>query len=78
MEVEDISVFPTLFWLTCPYLKRVVGQLESKAAINELQQRIAEDPEFASEVEKIISHPCRVEKRLDSRRCSKASWQRIT
>lgn len=52
MEVEDISVFPTLFWLTCPYLKRVVGQLESKAAINELQQRIAEDPEFASEVEK--------------------------
>lgn len=52
MEIEDISVFPTLFWLTCPYLKKVVGQLESKAAINELQQRIADQPTFASQVEK--------------------------
>lgn len=51
MEVEDISVFPTLFWLTCPYLRKIVGQLEARGEINEVQQRIASDPDFAAKVE---------------------------
>ncbi len=29
--------FPTLFWLTCPYLERKCGELESQQKINELE-----------------------------------------
>ncbi|MDO5563166.1 MAG: DUF501 domain-containing protein [Synergistaceae bacterium] len=33
----DIVPFPTLFWLTCPYLARKCGELESRQKISELE-----------------------------------------
>lgn len=30
--------FPTLFWLTCPHLSRLCGELESKRLITELEE----------------------------------------
>ena len=32
------SPFPTMFWLTCPYLNRVCGELESLQKIKELEE----------------------------------------
>jgi hypothetical protein len=49
--VSDLEIFPTLYWLTCPYLCREIAALESEGLIAQFEARIAEDPEFASLVE---------------------------
>ncbi len=41
---SDFEVFPTLFWLTCPYLVREVGRLEAKGLVKEFEARLEEDP----------------------------------
>jgi hypothetical protein len=48
----DIEIFPTLYWLTCPYLNKEVAQLEADGFIAQFEQRIDEDPEFAAAVRK--------------------------
>ncbi len=56
-EVEAITVFPTVFWLTCSHLKRLVSQLESNGMIGEIEAKIEEDPDFAAAVkESHIAH----------------------
>lgn len=42
-----LSVFPTLFWLTSPYLVREVSALEAEGWIARLEERLAADPEWA-------------------------------
>lgn len=39
------SPFPTLFWLTCPFLDRRCGELESEHMIAELEELFAQTPE---------------------------------
>lgn len=39
--------FPTLFWLTCPYLVRAVGALEAQGWIGTMRQRLSESPSAA-------------------------------
>ncbi|MCE5191672.1 MAG: DUF501 domain-containing protein [Actinomycetia bacterium] len=36
--------FPTLFWLTCPYLRDSVGRLESAGEVEAWAARLAGDP----------------------------------
>lgn len=38
--------FPTLYWLTCPYLNDKVGELESKGLIEELSRLASSDALF--------------------------------
>ena len=45
-ERGKLSVFPTLFWLTSPYLVREVSVLEAEGWIGMLRERFA-DPEWA-------------------------------
>lgn len=40
--------FPTLYWLTCPYLKERVGRLEGGQAFLDIRRMIAEDNSFDS------------------------------
>ena len=40
---SGFEVFPTLFWLTCPYLLREVGRLEARGLIKQFEERIARD-----------------------------------
>jgi len=40
--------FPTLFWLTCPHLIEVVGQLESAGEVEAWAARLAADPALAT------------------------------
>ncbi len=42
----DGTPFPTLYWLSCPFLRRAVGRLESEGWIGRLEQRLADDPEL--------------------------------
>ncbi len=37
------EVFPTLFWLTCPYLVREVGRLEAAGWVKRLERKLLED-----------------------------------
>ena len=46
--LSDGSRFPTLHWLTCPWLIEGAGALESQGAADDFSQRAAADPEFAS------------------------------
>ena len=40
---------PTLYWLTCPALRRAVSRIEERGAVSEFEARIASDPEFRSQ-----------------------------
>jgi len=42
--------FPTLYWLTCPFLSRAVGRLEARGWVARLEERIAQDDEFRAAV----------------------------
>jgi len=44
--VIDEKPFPTLYWLTCPYLVKAVSRLESQGWIHKLEERIACDLVF--------------------------------
>ena len=47
-EGDSFEVFPTLFWLTCPYLVEEVARLESAGWVKRLEARLREDPELAA------------------------------
>lgn len=47
-EGDAFEVFPTLFWLTCPFLSEEVSRLESAGWVRRLEARLAEDPELAA------------------------------
>lgn len=48
-RLEDGTPFPTTFWLTCPVLKSRVGTLEADHAMVGLNERLADEPELATE-----------------------------
>lgn len=39
--------FPTLYWLTCPWLRLRIDRLEADGWIGRLERRLADDPELA-------------------------------
>lgn len=45
---EEFVVFPTLFWLTCPFLTAEVSRLESGGAVKRFEGRLAADPDLAT------------------------------
>jgi len=47
--ITDGKPFPTLFWLSCPFLKEEVSRLESAGMIAEFEKRVEEDEAFAGE-----------------------------
>ncbi len=49
-RLEDGTPFPTLYWLTCPWLIEAAGALESEGVLAEWAQRMAEDPQLAQEL----------------------------
>ena len=49
---SSIEIFPTLYWLTCPYLRKEMALLEGEGLIAHFEKRIQEEPEFAALVEK--------------------------
>lgn len=49
-DLAEVRVFPTLFWLTCPYLRKEVAQLEGQGWIGEFEERIQTDSRFKEQV----------------------------
>jgi exopolyphosphatase/guanosine-5'-triphosphate,3'-diphosphate pyrophosphatase len=48
----DGKPFPTLFWLTCPAASKAVSRLESEGWIARLNERLTEEPELSSAIER--------------------------
>jgi hypothetical protein len=42
-RLEDGTPFPTLYYLTCPRLASLIGQLESSGLMREMTERLGED-----------------------------------
>ncbi len=46
--LEDGSPFPTLFWLTCPWLGEIISEAESSGGVAVWAERLANDPDLAA------------------------------
>ncbi|HHR86184.1 MAG TPA: DUF501 domain-containing protein [Candidatus Acetothermia bacterium] len=53
--------FPTMYWLTCPFLFRTIASLEAGGMIGRLEQEIAANPELAKQV--VRAHHSYIEQR---------------
>lgn len=60
---SNIEIFPTLYWLTCPYLRKELAILEGEGLVVHFEQKIQQDPEFAALVE--ANHVVYAKNRLD-------------
>ncbi|MBC7219939.1 DUF501 domain-containing protein [Candidatus Bipolaricaulota bacterium] len=45
---ERFVVFPTLFWLSCPFLSAAVARLEAAGGVKRFESRLARDPGLAA------------------------------
>lgn len=50
LHPKRVGVFPTLFWLTCPYLNRAIGRLESRGWVDRVKREIAADAAARAEL----------------------------
>jgi hypothetical protein len=48
-RLQDGTPFPTVFWLTCPLVKKHVGTLEADQVMVGLNERLQAEPELAEE-----------------------------
>lgn len=60
-EGESLHLFPTLYWLTCPYLKKVISHLEGQGMVSTIQEKVNNDPELAAVLEQ--NHRAHAKKR---------------
>ncbi len=45
-DAEEFVFFPTLFWLTCPFLNAAVSRLETRGDVKRWEARLQQDPEL--------------------------------
>jgi hypothetical protein len=50
--VVDEKPFPTLYWLTCPFLCRAVSELEAEGWVGRLEQRLAAEAELRAALDR--------------------------
>jgi hypothetical protein len=68
--VVDGDPFPTLFWLTCPHLRRAVSALESDGWVSRLEDAVRGDGRLRAELEQ--AHRAYID--LRSARLSLEDW----
>jgi hypothetical protein len=44
--------FPTLYWLTCPFLRSQIGTIEANGWIKRLEKRLAEEPDLRAALQR--------------------------
>jgi len=60
--LKDGKPFPTIYWLTCPYLVEEVSKLEAQQKIAEIEKIIQNDPGLKQQM--IRAHEVEIEKRM--------------
>jgi uncharacterized protein len=48
----DGAPFPTLYWLSCPFLVRAVAALEAEGWVARWEHRVAEEPQLRAELDR--------------------------
>jgi exopolyphosphatase/guanosine-5'-triphosphate,3'-diphosphate pyrophosphatase len=61
---RKVEVFPTLFWLTCPYLRSAIGRLESAGWVKRIKDKLAADQGFRSELQKAHEKTAQIRKSM--------------
>lgn len=64
---EDGIVFPTTYWLSCPFLVKELGKIEDTGIIKDLTDRLKNDRELRKKLE--LAHKNYAEKRLSYLNC---------
>ena len=57
----DGKPFPTLYWLTCPFLSQEIASLEADGMISRLEEEIHRDPNLAKRL--VLAHRSYIEER---------------
>jgi len=57
----DGKPFPTLYWLTCPFLFQAIASLEAGGMIRQLEEKVRRDPNLAERL--ICAHCSYIEER---------------
>lgn len=63
----EVEVFPTVFWLSCPYLARAVSRLEAAGWVKRIERRVEEEPAFCVALERAQSSHARLRTALAPR-----------
>ncbi|HVM20901.1 MAG TPA: DUF501 domain-containing protein [Egibacteraceae bacterium] len=48
-HLADGTPFPTMYWLSCPLANKAVGRLEASGVMQDLTQRLRDEPELAAQ-----------------------------
>lgn len=59
-----VSLFPTLYWLTCPALRESIGRLESVGWIIRIKEQLQHDPVAVAELKEAHARTARVRRSL--------------
>ncbi|MFP4660659.1 MAG: DUF501 domain-containing protein [Halanaerobiales bacterium] len=60
---EENGIYPTIYWLSCPYLVREVATIEDQGLVKELSTRLSDDEEFRKDL--MAAHRKYAEKRVE-------------
>jgi len=59
----DGKLFPTLYWLTCPYIKKQIGRLEEQGMIKKISEKINNSSDLKQKyIDETMSY---IEKRIE-------------
>jgi len=61
--IKDGKPFPTLYWLTCPHLRKEVSKLESQGYIKEFEEKLEREDELRKKMKE--AHVEIIEKRAE-------------
>ncbi len=67
--------FPTLFWLTCPFLSKRVGRLEEKGTVKHLERKILEDSQLRTAYLKAHEDIIELKKQILNKYNGLKDWQ---
>lgn len=59
-----VTLFPTLYWLTCPMLGQAIGRLESVGWIIRIKEQLQQDPEAVAELQLAHERTARIRRGL--------------
>lgn len=82
-EGEKFAIFPTLFWLTCPFLVAKVARLETGGGVGRYERLLGADPKLAREYVQAHEAYCRERIALLSQEergflRERAAWEAVT
>ncbi|MFW6288042.1 MAG: DUF501 domain-containing protein [bacterium] len=60
---EENGIFPTIYWLSCPYLVREVAKIEDEGLVKELSSNLLDDEKFRRDL--MEAHRRYAEKRME-------------